>query len=277
MLYQSKDILNWEFVSDILDEDSRGIMIECPDYIKDLGLLMYSEQDQPVDGYLHHNIHSTYYRLGEFKNHKFITKHIGMIDYGFDFYAPQTFNNEYIMIGWMNMWVRTQPSQQYGFTGQLTLPRKVEVKGGRLYQTPVLPNGSVTNLDFKDVYQEHVKYGFYKLTVKDLKQFSLAVREGHNQKTTFTLNKKEWVFDRSLSGVVIEGKENDKDSLKGIRKMPLLQKEEHEIYIVLDEFSIEIFVDGMTMTSTIYPDIDSDLFTLKLKCKEKTLLKFNDD
>ena len=277
LLYQSKDILNWEFVSDILDEDSKGIMIECPDYIKDLGLLIYSEQDQPIDGYMHHNIHSTYYRLGTFKKHKFVTKKVSTVDYGFDFYAPQTFASEHIMLGWMNMWVRTQPSQIYGFTGQLTIPRRLEIRNDELYQTPVLPNGPVINLDFKDIYQEHVKYGFYKLTVQDLKEFSLTVREGKNHKTTFTFNKNEWVFDRSHSGVVIEGKESDEDSLKGIRRMPYIKKPSHEIYLVLDEFSIEIFVDGISMTSTIYPDLDDDLLTLKVKCKEKSLLKYKID
>ena len=277
LLYQSKDILNWEFVSDILDEDSEGIMVECPDYVKKLGLLIYSEQDQPIEGYKHHNIHSTYYRLGEFKNHKFLTNHKSTIDYGFDFYAPQTFSEEPILIGWMNMWARTQPSQQYGFTGQLTIPRRLEVKNGRLYQIPVLPSSDVVNLYFKKEYQEHVKYGFYKLTVQDLEEFSLTLRQGKVHQTTFTLLKNEWVFDRSKSGVEISGNEKDEDSLKGIRRMPLIQKDEHEIYLVLDEFSVEIFVDGVSMTSTIYPDLDDDLLTLKVKCKDKTFIKYNID
>ena len=275
LLYQSNDILNWSFVSDVLGEDSRGIMIECPDYIKELGLLMYSEQDQPVDGYMHHNIHSTYYRIGEFKNHKFKTKHQGTIDYGFDFYAPQSFSGEHILIGWMNMWVRTQPSQQYGFTGQLTLPRRLEIKENRLYQTPVLPNGNPTELEFNDIYQEHVRCGFYKLNVKDLTSFELTLRQGKTHKTTFTLNKNEWVFDRSHSGIEISGKESDQDSLNGIRRMPLIKKDEHEIYLVLDEFSVEIFVDGVSMTSTIYPNLEDDLLTLKLNCLSKKLLKYN--
>ena len=277
LLYQSKDILNWEFVSDIADIDSKGIMIECPDYVKDLGLLLYSEQYKPAEGLLYLNTHSSCYRLGHFKNHKFKSKHISMIDYGFDFYAPQVFTNDHVMIAWMNMWERTQPSEQYGFTGQLTIPRRIEVKNKRLYQTPVLPNGDTQTIEFDEVYQEHVKYGFYKLNAKGLKEFELTVREGEKHKTTFSLIKKQWVFDRSHSGVVIQGKETDVDSLNGIRRMPFIKNKEHEIYIVLDEFSLEIFIDGISMTSTMYPDLKDDLLTLKVKCNSKTLIKYQMD
>ena len=55
LMYKSIDLLHWEFVSDILEEGSRGKMIECPDFIKDLGLLTYCEQEQPSDGYKHLN------------------------------------------------------------------------------------------------------------------------------------------------------------------------------------------------------------------------------
>ena len=154
-------------------------------------------------------------------------------------------------------------------------PRRLEVKENRLYQTPVLPNSSPIELEFDDIYQEHIRCGFYKLVVKDLTSFELTLREGKEHKTTFKLNKNEWVFDRSKSGIEITGKEADQDSLNGIRRMPLLKKKEHEIYLVLDEFSIEIFVDGVSMTSTIYPDLEDDLLTLKLKCLSKKLHKYN--
>ena len=69
-------------------------------YIEDLGVLTYCEQDQTVDGYKHLNINSTYYRLGEFKDNKFISEKSDIVDYGFDFYAPQTIAGENILIGW---------------------------------------------------------------------------------------------------------------------------------------------------------------------------------
>ena len=272
--YRSKDILHWEFLEDILEGDSRGKMIECPDYVKNLDLLINCEQEQPVDGLMHHNLHSTYYRHGKFVNHKFITDYSGTVDYGFDFYAPQTFFTENVLIAWMDMWDRSEPSEQYGFVGQLTIPRKIRIENGRLIQTPVLPPHEEV-VDITDGhYLEHNKYGFYKLEVENLKFLSIIFRKGKEHQTSLTFNDKEWVFDRSKSGITITGKEKDEDSLNGIRRMPCIENSYHEIYFVLDEFSVEIFIDGLSLTSTIYPDLDDDLLDICVKADSYKLSRY---
>ena len=274
--YKSKDLLHWQYVSYILEEDSKGNMIECIDYVKDLNLLISSEQTLPLQGYNHHNIHSCLYRLGEFKNDKFIIKKEDMIDYGFDFYAPQVFLKDNVLIAWMNMWDRNNPSTKYGFAGSLTIPRKLEVKNNELYQTPILPSGGVKKNIIKEKYIEHVRTGFYKIEIDNLKSFSLQARKGKNHQTTFKLENNEWVFDRSHSGEEIKGKEIDNDSLLGIRRMPYSKISQHEIYLVLDEFSIEIFVDGRSLTSLIYPELEDDLLELEINAENVVLHKYLD-
>ena len=44
--------------------------------------------------------------------------------------------------------------------------------------------------------------------------------------------------------------------------MPFIGGDETQIVIVMDEFSIEIFADGKSLSSTIYPDSDADGFEL---------------
>ena len=69
----------------------------------------------------------------------------------------------------MDMWDRDEPSRKYGFAGSLTIPRRLENRNGFLYQTPVLPT-NIEKLEIKDnKYLEHVKAGFYKLEIEDLK------------------------------------------------------------------------------------------------------------
>ena len=273
--FKSTDILHWEFLADIFDSDSRGKMIECPDYVKNLDLLIYCEQNQPVNGLMHHNIHSSYYKHGVWENHKFVYDCGSTIDYGFDFYAPQTFFTENVLIAWMDMWDRNQPSEQYGFAGQLTIPRRIHMDNGMLIQTPILPKSSGKMLNFKNnVYKEHTKYGFYKLEVSELESLSVLFRKGKEHVTSLSLLNNEWVFDRSKSGAVITGAETDEDSLKQIRRMPCVNKKEHEIYFVLDEFSVEIFIDGISLTSTIYPDLRDDLLEIKIQSKKANLIKF---
>jgi len=273
--YQSKNLKEWEFVGEILLEDCKGIMIECPTYNKDLGLLIYSEQYQPVEGIKHLNIHSTFYKLGHFdKNNKFISSFGDALDYGFDFYAPQIFNKENIYIAWMDMWDRDEPSRKYGYAGSLTIPRRFEIRNNVLYQTPVLPT-NVKKLEIKNnKYLEHVKDGFYKLEVEDLKELHIDIRKGKEHVTTFELDKDLFVFDRSKSGVPIKGKETDLDSLNGIRKMPYDAKKKQEIYLVLDLFSIEIFVNGLVMSNLIYPDDEDDILEIKVNGNNVNLYKY---
>lgn len=272
--YESIDLLHWDYITNILPSDSEGTMIECPDYVKDLNLLTYCEQYQPVNGYLHHNIHSSFWKVGNFKNNKFESIKDGMIDYGFDFYAPQIIKDGNILIAWMNMWDRNNPSEKYGFAGSLTIPRKVEVVDNELTQTPVHPqNIEFTKLLNKE-YQEQVKVGFYKLELNNLKSFSLEMRKGEKHSTTLKLINNEWVFSRANSGELIIGKETDSDSLNGIRRMPLKNIQKHVIYIVMDEFSIELFIDGKSLTSLIYPDEHDDLLVLNAKCSDGVITKF---
>ena len=272
--YESKDLIHWTFASDILKTDSKGTMVECPCYVKDLSLLLHSEQFHPKDGYMFHNIHSSLWSIGEYKKDKFNILKQGQIDYGFDFYAPQVILGDNLMVGWMNMWDRNNPSSQYGFAGMLTIPRKIEVINNELIQTPVHPEKIVLEKDNVSTFEEHIVTGFYQIEVENLKSFSLSLRKGNKEETLFYLNDQEWVFDRSHSGVIISGKEFDQVLNDGIRKMPYINQNKHIIYLVLDKYSLEIFVDGMSMSNTIFPSEKSDLFSLKIDSRRNTIRRF---
>ena len=258
-------------MADVLEEGSTGKMIECPDYIEELGLLTYCEQDQTVDGYKHLNINSTYYRHGEFKDNKFVSDNYDTIDYGFDFYAEQTIPGENILIGWMEMWGRTYPTSKYGFVGQLSVPRKVSVENGKLLQKPVIFGEFSEKVSISNTYKDHLTVGTLELEVEDLKELSISLRKGDGEVTKFYLDGNDFVFDRSQSGEKIDGLEKDKLSLKGIRKMPYSKKEKDLIYIVMDKYSVEIFVNGLSSSNVIYPKDSSDGVEISLNAKSAEL------
>ena len=272
--YVSKDLIHWNFIGDILTKDSKGVMVECPCYIKDLSLLLHSEQFLPAEGYKYHNVHSSLYSLGKFDSNKFVINHQSQIDYGFDFYAPQVIQGDNIMIGWMNMWDRNNPSEVYGFAGMLTIPRKISIANNDLYQTPVLPQKVLFEKENISSFKEHVITGFYQLEIENLKSLSLSIRKGKNEETLFYLNDNEWVFDRSSSGVKIIGKDNNQNLNDGIRKMPYIKQNKHIVYLVLDKYSVEIFVDGMSMSNTIFPTEASDLLQIKVDSTKNSLKRF---
>lgn len=267
LLYKSMDLFNWEFVGDILDNESLGIMIECPDYVKHLDLLFYSEQFQPNEGYTHLNIHSSRYAIGnlDVNSAKFSEESRGVVDYGFDFYAPQTFNGKDIMIGWLNMWDRNNPSEKYGFAGSLTIPRHISVVDKKLYQTPVWNYENSIVREVNKTLVDTFKIGAYKFEVKNLKDFKLKLRKKDEQYFNVSLEDGLFVFDRSKAGEEIIGAETNEDSLNGIRRMPLLNSEKVTIEIISDEFSLEFFINGLAASFLVYPDIDSTGFELEIE------------
>ena len=273
LLFKSLDLQKWEFVSDVLTHDSEGTMLECADYQSDLELLLYSEQNFPADNEHCLNIHSCEYEIGTFnKDHKFIAKgEKRLVDYGFDFYAPQVLEDGHYLIAWMDMWDRNNPTAKYGFAGMLTVPRKITVKDGILLQKPVIFGDLCEKIDIKNTYTGRMSVGTIELQIEDLKSLSIDLRKGENEVTKFYLKDGEFFFDRSHSGEAIVGAEKDPLSLAGIRKMPYTKKDKDEIFIVMDKYSIEIFVNGISMTNTVYPKKDSDGLEIALNAGQANL------
>ena len=267
LLFKSSDLFNWEFVSDILGKDSAGTMIECPDYNEEMGYLLFCEQFQPSENKEHLNIHTTRYAIGriDYSTGLFCESSRGIVDYGFDFYAPQTIVGKPMLISWLNMWDRNVPSAKYGFAGMLTVARQVSVKDGRLCQEPVIKCGKSTVTDVCDSLCDRITRGVVTLKTTGLSALEIKLRSDGTNYTRLTLGGGEWVFDRAKSGEEIVGEEKDPDSLSGIRRMPFSGKDEVTLTIVMDDYSVEIFEDGRSLTSTIYPPEGADGFELVVK------------
>lgn len=260
LVYSSDDLLSWHFVGDMFGKDCKGIMTECPDYRAVEGLYLASEQSQPPEGSTHLNYHTTRWSLGklDYETGHFTAENGGICDYGFDFYAPQTFEPESILIGWMYMWERSSPSARYGFVGMLTVPRRIYIENGELMQTPIIVKKEVVRKSHVKHVKDNIKIGAVEISAENVRGFSMHMRENADAFTSFVLSDGEWVFDRSHSGETITGVETNADSLAGVRRMPFDGKKKTNITIVFDEFSLEIFVNGKSLTSTVYPPLDAD-------------------
>ena len=267
LLYKSNDLFNWEFVSDLLGKDSAGVMIECPDYNEELGYLLYCEQFQPSENGVHLNIHTCRFCIGkiDYSTGLFKEDTRGIVDYGFDMYAPQTFGGKPVIMGWLNLWDRNVPSEKYGFAGMLTVPRNVSVKNGVLYQEPIVNCKEVFRSADCDGLKDKAVKGVITIKATNLESLAIKMRSNGTNFTELSLNNDEWVFNRSKSGEAIVGAEKDEDSLGGIRRMPYSAKAETILTLVMDEFSVEIFEDGRALSSTIYPPSDADTIELSVK------------
>ena len=146
LLYKSEDAVRWQFVT-VLDasQNEYGRMWECPDFFPLDGkqVLLVSPQEMRPIGLEFHAGYGTVCMIGAYdkENHCFTREQVQAIDYGIDFYAPQTletYDGRRVMIAWMQNWTTSssQPHDVYCF-GEMTLPRDLSIRNGRLIQNPV--------------------------------------------------------------------------------------------------------------------------------------------
>ena len=106
-------------------------------------VLLVSPQEMTAIGLEFHPGNANVCLIGEFDrtaNH-LNRKNVQAVDYGLDFYAPQTLLTEdgrRVMIAWMQNWETSScKPRELRFFGQMSLPRELSIRNGRLYQTPV--------------------------------------------------------------------------------------------------------------------------------------------
>ena len=94
-------------------------------------------------GFEYHNGDGTLCLIGKFdeETKTFIPEKDQAVDYGIDYYAMQTVeapDGRRIMIGWMQNWdTLAHRCNDSKWFAQMSLPRELSVKNGRLYQTPI--------------------------------------------------------------------------------------------------------------------------------------------
>ncbi|MDY3251348.1 MAG: glycoside hydrolase family 32 protein [Candidatus Choladocola sp.] len=149
LVYRSADLKNWTYFSRITTEEPFGYMWECPDlfWLEGQMYLICCPQGVTSRGLDFQNVHQcTVMKTAyDFEKNTYIidqTEDIRMVDRGFDFYAPQTFEDEQgrrIMIGWMGIpdAEYTNPTVKNGWQHALTIPRVLHTRDGRLIQEPV--------------------------------------------------------------------------------------------------------------------------------------------
>ena len=146
LLFESADAQHWQYVSVLAAcHNQYGKMWECPDFfhLNDMDILLTSPQEMTAIGLEFHPGNANIALLGHLdtEKHHLMRERVQAIDYGLDFYAPQTLktpDGRRIMIAWMQNWETSSCAQNdLSFFGQMTLPRELTVRNGRLCQVPV--------------------------------------------------------------------------------------------------------------------------------------------
>ena len=150
VLFQSTDLTNWEYVGPVIQGSTNtlytlGYMFECPDLFELEGQDVLIMSPQQIPG--HRNNFGTVYVVGDLNYETGVLEgwslaNIKEIDYGFDFYAPQTMIDDQgrrIMIAWMQSWNRSPMTAGLGWAGAMTFPRELTLNNNNeLIQYPIV-------------------------------------------------------------------------------------------------------------------------------------------
>lgn len=294
LLYSSKNLIDWKYEGNILQSNNEfAKMWECPDLfeINEKDILIMSPQFLEQKGNEYWNIHSSTYMIGQldYKSCKFNVEKTREIDYGFDFYAPQTLidkKGRRVMIAWMQMWDRKLPTneQNHNWAGCMTLPRELKLIDNTLYQLPIeeLKTLRSNEVSYKNInIKENKTLDGIKgqsieleldIDMKNSNEFEMLLMKGKNQETVIRYNKLDrlLVFDRSNNGQNLGGLEKE---LRTYRQTEVeLIDNKLKLNIFIDRISVEIFINSgiKTMSSTIYPDKESD--NIEFYCDKEVIL-----
>lgn len=259
LLYVSDDLYSWEYKGIFLEGDREmGYMYECPDFFEtpEKDMMIFSPQGLKATKHEFENVYQAGYYLGktDWENAQFIPDtSFKELDRGFDFYAPQTFEDETgrrILFGWMGigdtMPEYSNPTPDRGWQHALTLPRELTIENGELKQRPLkeyeelrqnetefeMDSDTSVELKQKDTYELSVEVKKLNgpLTIKLKEDTVIRFEEG-----IFSLNHGVSGFGRSTRSIEL-------DELRSIQ-------------LFADTSSLEIFInDGeYVMTSRVYP------------------------
>ena len=280
LLFSSRDGFEWKFEKTLISNNGRfGRMWECPDFFELDGkqVLLVSPQDMLPQGFEYHNGNGTVCITGNYdkETDTFTEETDQAIDYGIDFYAPQTVlapDGRRIMIGWMQNWDTCNlHSPEKPWFGQMSLPRELSVKDGRLIQKPIREleqmrtnKVSYENAAVSDVIRLDGVKGRridMELSLRPAegeemyRKFAVRFAQNDTCHTAVSFRPHESILkvDRKFSG-----------SRRAIihQRRSLVNSEDGKIRlrIILDNFSVEVFVnDGeQVLSATLYTDVSAD-------------------
>lgn len=250
VLYKSYDLEKWEYYTEITTKEPFGYMWECPDILEINGkwILFCCPQGVEQGRYRYANIYQAVamFLNVDFENKVFEITDIKQLDYGFDFYAQQTYKdsqNRQIMIAWLGIPDAdyTNPTPLWQHT--LTMPRKLEIVDNRLLQVPLKEfeklRKSENEYNFKDMKKFLLEDEIYELYVKFSKNENMNLQLKND--CILSYENSILKFDISEIGFGRKTREIKLKELKNIR-------------VFMDTSCVEIYInDGeYTITSRLY-------------------------
>lgn len=257
LLYQSADLLNWDYLGTIGLPFDTGYMLECPSLIEVDGkdVLFLSPMGLQVETQRFKNRFATLWAVGTLDIDKlcFRAEAWDEMDAGFDFYAPQAFRGEGrrpLLFAWFGCGEPTYPICENTKHG-LTFPQEMSITDGKLRRFPAR--------EILAVFGKKESFCAPEVEI-DTKHFHLSLTKGWD----FTLGSSNdyWSFSydpkRQIARVSREPLANKIDEEYGFERQTRIT-ELKCIDIFVDNSFVEIYLNGgeKVFTFRVFQDNDA--------------------
>lgn len=274
--YSSKNLKQWEHLSDFGPAGDYTNIWECPDLLQ-----VPVENDPGKKKWVLINSQQTtmQYFVGEFDGTKFINEDpaekIYRPDYGPDYYAAVTYNlpadQQPVLLGWANNWTYGQDIPTFPWKSAMSLPRHLSLKkvNGEwlLIQTPVsalkklrsdaaeLKNISISNKKDLNIKGQQLEM---EITFQPSANSTAGVHLAVGNQNVFVIGyetaSQKLIVDRS--GCTNNSFNKDFPSLSHYETSLTPVNGKIKLHIFFDHSIIEVFAnDGIAvMTTQIFPD-----------------------
>ncbi|MEG9530298.1 glycoside hydrolase family 32 protein [Mannheimia indoligenes] len=184
-------------------DNSNVFMWECPDLFRLSGkdLFVWSPQGKLRESHQFQNNYHATYAVGQLNGNSFNAEHIEELDYGFDFYAPQTVeNSDRIMFGWVGLPDLTYPTDKYEWHSMLTMPRKLSLQNGKVVQQPIVNLGEQQAVEMSEnVAIDDLDTAYLQISVENQPLVLDFFSNEQGQKLTIRFENGVFSLDRSQS------------------------------------------------------------------------------
>jgi fructan beta-fructosidase len=290
--YSSKNLLQWNLLSDFGPAGATGGQWECPDLFHTAGgkwVLIVNVNPGGVQGGS-----AVQYFVGSFDGKTFHNDNPATTtlwaDWGKDFYAAVTYYNtppadtRRYLIGWFSNWEYANDEPTAPQRGAMAIPREVDLRptpaGMRLTQQPVhtmgmihgeelvLSNRGIAGRNMAGINKEIADRGFHGHQMEIVATFDphgaadygLLVHKGASEQTAVGVTSDGHVYvDRTKSG-----RSDFSPKFPGRQTAPLPPAKVVTLHILLDTSSVEVFAaNGETVISDrVFPAVASDAIEL---------------
>lgn len=248
LIFKSQDLTDFTYHMRVETDYDFGYMWECPDYfdLDGQGILICCPQGLKSEEFRYQNIYQAgYFPLDlDLENKTYKLGDFVELDYGFDFYAPQTFEDpdgRRILIGWMGMPDAdyTNPTD-HDWQHAFTIPRVLTFENGRVYQRLIV--------EYQRLRES--KISLEKGTAYQGKVFEAGAE---NIRGDFLVNIREDVVLSYENGTLTLDM-GDSSYGRKTRKIKIAKIQKLEIFS--DKSSLEIFINGgeKVMTTRVYSE-----------------------